>query len=104
MLAMGICAAQPAGAEPTSGVVHITSVRVYANGTNSAAFVAVDSTTFCSTDTFAINLGDTYSGPSLLSAALSAQAQGKRVTLEAANGTGCAGWGTKLQSITILTN
>lgn len=90
-------------AEPTSGAVHIISLRPYANAngtTGGQVYVRVDSAAFCSTDTFMINLG--FGGAKeIYAAALSAMVAGKSVQLEVV-GTGCGGWGTTLQSIYIL--
>lgn len=91
-------------AEPTSGPVHIVTLRPYSNSggsTGGAIYVTVDSSTFCSATVFKIDL--TFGGAKeAYAAALSAIVSGKSVQLEVLNSTGCAGWGTTLQSIYIL--
>ena len=89
-------------AEPTSGPLHVYSLRPYANsasGTGGAVYVRVDSTTFCGTDTFKIDL--TWGGArEMYAAVLSALATGKPVQIEIPSA--CTGWGQTVQSIYIL--
>lgn len=99
LLAPGLCLA-----EPTSAAVKIVSLRPYMDASNVSAgviYVRVDSSTFCGTDTFVINLG-WNGGKEAYAAALSAVVSGKSVQLEVPTNVGCTGWGQNLQSVYIL--
>jgi hypothetical protein len=82
-------------AEPTSGPLFVNLLRVYSTGD---VFVSMKSNAFCSTDTFHIP-ATVVGRRELLATLLTAQSLNSPVLLEASNATGCAGWGTKLQSI-----
>jgi hypothetical protein len=86
-------------AGPTGGLVKVKSVRPYAaQTTGGTIYFVVDSTAFCSTDTFAIDLS--WGGSKEIVATLmTAFVTGSSFTVEAH--TACAGWGTSVQSITL---
>ena len=89
-------ASPQAMAEPTSGPLYIKTLRPYGGGSHVYVFVGEKS--FCNADTFVIDVS-VANGKEIYAAALTAYALGKPVRLEAASATGCAGWGTKLQSL-----
>lgn len=85
-------------AEPTSAPVKILEIRPYVNKTApGAVYIQVDQTSICNTNFFAIDLSFTDS-KALLAVALSALLADKPVRIEVVS-TGCAGWGTTIQSI-----
>ena len=84
-----------AQAEPTSDKLSIVSLRPYGGG---IAYVQVSSDTFCTTDTFTIDLTQP-SGKEMYAAVLAALTGGKKIRIEASNATGCNGWATRLQSV-----
>lgn len=86
-------------AEPSSSPVLINQVRIYDEGATPFALVEVATVTICGTPTFKIDLASA-AGPAMLSIALSAFTTHEHVVLEAAN-SGCAGYATRLQSITL---
>lgn len=95
----GLCVA-----EPTSPPVKIISLRPYMDAGNASAgvvYVTVDSSTFCGTSVFRINLS-WGGGKAAYAAALSAEVSGKSVQLEVPTSVGCTGWGQDLQSVYIL--
>ena len=103
-LAVVAVSSVPAFAEPTTGPVRITQVRPYnsAGAPDGAVFVAVVSADpavpVACTTVFQIDL--TYGGgKAVYAAALTALATGKTVQIEMVNDGGCAGWGTKIQSL-----
>jgi hypothetical protein len=81
--------------EPTSGPLFVSLLRVYATGD---VYVSMKSNSFCNTDSFHIP-ASTAGRKEMLATLLTAQSLNSSVFLEASNATGCAGWGTKLQSI-----
>ncbi|WP_146218069.1 MULTISPECIES: hypothetical protein [unclassified Caulobacter] len=103
LAAVATCAAvsAPATAEPTYGPVQLNQVRVYDDGANAFVLIEVKNATYCSTSTFTFKLSN-LSGAGMLSASLTALATGQRVNIEISNTTGCNGYGTQLQSITVL--
>lgn len=90
-----ILASQAAFAEPVSTPVYIKVLRPYGGGVN--VYVDIDGT-FCGTNGFIIDTS-VQNGKEMYAAALTAFSMNLPVRLEANNATGCAGWGTKLQSI-----
>lgn len=92
-----LCSAHTVYAEPSGGKVDIVSLRPYAG---SVIYIQVSSSSLCNTDTFTIDTSQ-LNGKEIYAAVLAAVTAGKKVSLEAANATGCAGWGTKLQSVYI---
>lgn len=101
MALAGFFAGSPALADPTGVPAKIQKIRVYNNnGLPGAAFVYLDQATPCDTTVYKIDLS--WSGSKeVLATALSAFASEKSVQVEATN-TGCAGWGTVIQSIYLL--
>lgn len=87
-----------ANAEPSGNLVKIMSLRPYAGG---LIYMHVSSADLCGTDVFTIDSSQA-NGKEIYAAALAALTTGKQVRLEVSNATGCAGWGTRLQSIYIL--
>jgi hypothetical protein len=79
-----------------SGKVSVISLRPY----GAQAYVQVSPGGLCGTDVFTIKLEEA-GGKEMYALALSAVASGKKVELEVSNTTGCAGWGTRLQSMFI---
>lgn len=104
LIFLTLFATSPCVAEPTSGPVHIVNLRPYSNNSGStggAIYITVDSSTFCSTTVFKIDL--TLGGAKEeYAAALSAIVSGKAVLLEVPTSVGCTGWGQTIQSIYIL--
>lgn len=98
-LVSGLCLA-----DPTSGPVKIIDLRPYADSNNSAGgtvYITVDSSTFCGTSVFRIDLS--WGGAKLeYAAALSALVSGKSVEIEVPTTVYCTGWGQTIQSIHIL--
>jgi hypothetical protein len=88
-------------AEPTTGPVKIVEVRPYnLPGAPGAAYVRIDQVSLCNTDTYKIDLS--WNGSKeVLATSLSALVADKPVKVEVAN-SGCAGWGTPIQSLYIL--
>ena len=91
-------------AEPTTGLVRITTLRPYnsAGAADGVVFVAVVSADpnvpVACTTVFQIEL--TYGGgKAVYAAALTAFVAGKAVYIEMVNDGGCTGWGTKIQSL-----
>jgi len=95
LLLAGIALPGRAQAEPTSDKLSIVSLRPYGGG---IAYVQVSSDTFCTTDTFTIDLTQP-SGKEMYAAVLAALTGGKKIRIEASNATGCNGWATRLQSV-----
>jgi hypothetical protein len=95
LIGIMLCLAQMAQAEPSGGKVDIISLRPYAG---SVIYIKVSSATLCNTEMFTMDTSQ-VNGKEMYAAALAAVTTGKKVSLEVANATGCAGWGTKLQSI-----
>lgn len=85
-----------ASADPTGAPVKITSLRTYIG--NGIIYVAVDSNALCGTGTFTIDT-KVAGGKEAYAAALAASISGRAITIEVSNATGCAGWGTQIQSI-----
>ncbi|BDU16922.1 hypothetical protein [Lysobacter auxotrophicus] len=83
-----------ANAGETGGRVNIVSLRPYVG----KVYVQVSPGGLCGTDVFTIELANT-GGKEMYAAALTALSAGKQVELEVSNATGCAGWGTNLQSL-----
>lgn len=97
LVAAAVLLTSPAAvAEPTSAPLMIKTIRPYAGGQN--VYVHVGDTSFCAASTFVIDVS-APNGKEMYAAALTAFATKSPVRLEAANDTGCAGWGTKLQSL-----
>lgn len=91
--------ASPVNAEPSSSALLIAMVRTYSSGD---IYVSMKSAAFCSTDTFRIPAS--HAGrKEMMATLLIAQAMDRPVLLEVVNSTGCAGWGTSLQSIYLYT-
>jgi hypothetical protein len=101
LLTIGLSATvTPTLAAPESVSVSVTEVRPYITGD---IFVAVNSTQLCDTNVFRISA--TAAGQKAMYAAvLLAFSTAKKIRLEAANATGCAGWGTQLQSVYLVSN
>ena len=97
--AAGLACAFGAAAGPTSGEETLLALRPYGNNTH--VYVHVATSALCSTSVFIIDTG-VPNGKEMYAAALTALASGKKVQLEVSNATGCAGWGTRLQSFWIL--
>jgi hypothetical protein len=95
-----LCAISAAHAEPTSDDVQIIWVRPYSSATP-AAFIGAASPIICSTSAFKIDLS-APGGKEIYAAALTAMTAGKKVKLEISNAKGCQGWGTELQSVTVV--
>ncbi|MGR4866943.1 hypothetical protein [Caulobacter sp. LARHSG274] len=91
-----------ARAEPSSPPVLVNQVRVFENGATPFALVETAAPTVCGVATFTIDL-TSAAGPAMLSIAISAFTAREHVVLEVSNSTGCAGYGTRLQSITLTT-
>jgi hypothetical protein len=89
-------------AEPSSPPVLVNQVRVFDNGTTPFALVKTAAPTVCGVATFTIDL-TSPAGPAMLSIATTAFTTRDHVVLEVNNSTGCAGYGTRLQSITLTT-
>ncbi len=88
-------------AEPTGVPVKILSLRPYNGPTGGAVYVEVSQVGApCDTQGYVIDLLWVGSRE-VYAAAMSALMADKFVRVEAVN-TGCAGWGTKIQSITII--
>ena len=100
VLAFASCAFMAWGGE-TGPRVKITQLRPYMG--SGQVFVHVDSSQLCGTTVFKIVLSDP-AAKEAYAAALTAVATGKKVALEVSNTTGCAGWGTQLQSIWLDAN
>lgn len=91
LAAAAVLLASPAVvAEPTSAPLQIKTLRPYGGGQN--VYVNVGETSFCAADTFVIDV----SGPNGREMYAASKSP---VRLEVVNATGCAGWGTRLQSI-----
>lgn len=90
-----VISAASAIAEPTSGNLYVSYLRTYADGT---VFVTVNTSSFCSTNTFTV-LPSAPAKNQFLATLLTAQSLEKPVLLEVSNATGCNGWGTAIQSI-----
>lgn len=86
-------------AEPTSDMTTVYSIRPYIQ--TNTVFVQVSADVICQTSTFKIDLAK-LNGKAAYAAALVAMVGNKNVRLEVANATGCTGWGTELQSITVF--
>lgn len=95
VLAFVSCASMAWGGE-TGPRVKITQIRPYMG--SGQVFLHVDSSQLCGTSVFKIVLSDP-AAKEAYAAALTALATKKKVALEVSNATGCAGWGTQLQSI-----
>lgn len=103
---LGLCAviaSIPAWSGEESGPLQITMLRAYngvtPTGGPGAVFVVVNQQSLCGTTVYRIE-GDR--SETLYAAALTALATGKPIRVEISNETGCTGWGTKLQSLYIL--
>ncbi len=84
--------------EPTGGPLFIKLLRVYSSG---EIYVTMQNNTFCTTDTF--HVPATFPGRrEILATLLTAKSLDSPVYLEALNDTGCVGWGTKLQSVYLI--
>ena len=86
-------------ADPMSGWIYIYTIRPYSS-TSGPVLLSVSSTALCGTDTFTINT-TAPNGKEMYAAALSAVMTKKLVMLEVSNSTGCTGFGTLLQSISV---
>lgn len=87
-----------AQAEPTGPRVNVIELRPYAGGN---AYLRVSSSEFCGTEVFAIALNEP-GGKEIFATALTALTTGKKIAVEIPSGTGCTGWGTRVQSIYIF--
>lgn len=87
-------------ATPESTAALVTEVRPYISG---ATFVSIDNSSLCGTTVFSI-AADAPGKKERYAAVLTALSTGKYVRLEAANATGCVGWGTQLQSVYLQAN
>jgi hypothetical protein len=94
-LLVALCVSGVVQAEPTGGRVSVVSVRPYSSG---LIYLEVSSSEFCGTSVFSFSDSE-VNGKEMYAAVLTALATGKQVRLEASAATGCAGWGTRLQSI-----
>lgn len=101
-LLSGLSMAGAASAEPSSPPVLVNQVRVFDNGATPFALVETAAPTICGVATFTIDL-TSQAGPAMLSIAITAFTTHDHVVLEVSNSTGCAGYGTRLQSITLTT-
>ncbi len=91
----------PALAEPTGVPVKILSLRPYNTPTGANVYVEVSqSGAPCDTQGYTIDLSWVGS-KEVYAAAMTALVADKSVRVEAVN-SGCTGWGTKVQSITII--
>lgn len=90
-------------AEPTTEPSYVSYVRPYLG--DSTAFVVLKEKRLCDTAVYTIELSDP-SGKEAYAAALAALLANKRVKLEIHNQEGCKspGWGTRLQSVYILSD
>lgn len=88
-----------AKAEPSSPRVKLVEVRPYIGNNN--VFIRTNVDAVCGTSMFRILTSET-NGREAYAAALAAITSGRSVVLEVSNVTGCAGWGTVLQSIYIV--
>jgi len=85
---------------PIGEPVLVTSVRPYTTE-NPIGFLTVSLSSLCGTSAFSIHLGEP-GGKEMYAAILTALALNKKVMLEVSNSTGCTGWGTLLQSVSLL--
>lgn len=95
VLLMALCIPKVVLAEPTGGRVSVLSVRPYSGG---SIYVEVSSSELCGTSVFSF-IASEVNGKEMYAAVLTALASGKQVRLEVSTATGCAGWGSRLQSI-----
>lgn len=96
-LLMVLCVPGAAQAGPVGPRVSILSIRPYSGG---SIYLHVSSTDLCGTEVFSFTSGE-INGKEMYAAAMTALVSGKQVQLEVSSATGCAGWGTRLQSIFI---
>ncbi|MCU1150979.1 hypothetical protein JAK43_13970 [Stenotrophomonas maltophilia] len=99
-LTLALCLFAPLKAEPSGDNLTILSLRPYIGGTAGVVYVHVSSMDLCSTDIFTIDMS-MPGAKEAYAAALAALTSGKKVRLEVLNSTGCNGWATGLQSVTI---
>jgi len=84
--------------EPTSSKTTIINIRPYIG--NDHVYLQTTNNIICETSVFKIDLSKP-NGKAAYAAALTAMSTNQKVQLEISNQTGCKGWGTELQSITI---
>ena len=89
----------PAMSEPTSVPTNIVSVRPYVG--SDLVFFTADSNVICDTNVFKIDTKKSM-GQTTVATLLTAVAAKLKVKIEVANATGCTGWGTEIQSITVF--
>ena len=96
-------------AEPTSGLVSITSIRSYqgpllsdtASDYRGGVFITVDSNQLCNTNTFRIEL-KYHGSKEMYSAAMAAMMGSKQVKIEIKHRPEGCEWGHELQSLYIV--
>lgn len=89
----------PAMSEPTSPPTHIVSVRPYLG--SDLVFFTADSNVICDTNVFKLDIKKSL-GQVTVATLLTAVSAKLKVKIEVANATGCTGWGTEIQSVTVL--
>lgn len=97
-----------AHAEPTSGPVSITQIRPFQGGLASdlsksrgLIYIEIDSSSFCNTNTFSIDLK--YAGSQeMYSAAMAAMMAGKKVKLDLKQDQKGCHWGKEIRSIYVV--
>lgn len=98
---LGLTTTFSAVATPESTVpANIIQLRPYVNGN---VYIHLDSNVLCETSVFMID-GSNAGKEVMYSAALAAFMGNKKIRVEALTSTGCAGWGTKLQSLYLVPN
>ena len=98
-LAAALLACGVVWAEPSSPKAKLIEVRPYIGGPY--VYIRTNIDAVCGTSLFRIDTTKP-NGREAYAAALAAITSGKTVVVEVANDTGCAGWGTLLQSIYIV--